>query len=93
MQEKNELVPWLEARRRAASGSDRPQAVDRSEQSLTVTIRQAATILGISTSAAYEFARRGDIPTFKLGARVLVSRKRLQEMIDGATDGVGPDVH
>ena len=51
--------------------------------SLTLTIPQAATLLGISTSAAYEFARKGEVPTLRLGTRVLVSRKRLEEMIDG----------
>ena len=53
------------------------------QPSLTLTIPQAAALLGISTSAAYEFARRGDLPTVKLGTRVLVSRRRLEEMIDG----------
>jgi excisionase family DNA binding protein len=55
----------------------------RDNASLTLTIPQAAVCLGISTSAAYEFARRGDLPTVKLGARVLVSRKMLEAMIDG----------
>jgi excisionase family DNA binding protein len=53
------------------------------QPSLTLTIPQAARLLGISTSAAYEFARKGEIPVVKLGTRVLVSRRRLEEMIDG----------
>jgi excisionase family DNA binding protein len=55
----------------------------RAASSLTLTIPQAAMLLGISVSAAYEFARKGELPTFKLGTRVLVSRKRLEELIDG----------
>jgi len=59
----------------------------RSQPSLTLTIPQAARLLGISTSAAYECARKGQIPTVKLGTRVLVSRKRLEDMIDGHNAG------
>jgi len=50
---------------------------------LTLTIPQAAELLGISVSKAYEAARVGDLPTVKIGARVLVSRRRLEELIDG----------
>jgi excisionase family DNA binding protein len=52
-------------------------------QPLTLTIPQAAELLGISASKAYEAARAGDLPTIKIGARVLVSRRRLEELIDG----------
>jgi excisionase family DNA binding protein len=52
-------------------------------QPLTLTIPQAAELLGISASKAYEAARAGDLPTVKIGARVLVSRRRLEELIDG----------
>jgi excisionase family DNA binding protein len=55
----------------------------RTHSSLTLTIPQAAALLGISVSAAYEFARKGELPTLKLGTRVLVSRKRLEELVDG----------
>ena len=43
------MVPWLDFRKRAISGLDGPQAIDGSEQSQTVTIRQAAGILGLRT--------------------------------------------
>jgi excisionase family DNA binding protein len=52
-------------------------------RSLTLTIPQAAELLGISKSMAYEAARCGELPTICLGSRVLVSRRRLEEMIDG----------
>lgn len=52
-------------------------------QPLTLTIPQAAELLGISVSKAYEAAKAGDLPTVKIGARVLVSRGRLEESIDG----------
>jgi len=55
-------------------------------QSLTLTIPEAARLLGISVSKAYEAARLGNLPTLRVGTRVLVSRRRLQELVDGRPD-------
>ena len=55
-----------------------PNHLDEDEQAtLTLTIPQAADLLGISLSKAYEAARLGQIPTIRLGTRILVSRRRL----------------
>jgi predicted DNA-binding transcriptional regulator AlpA len=51
----------------AAPGTLLHPSARRAQNSLTLTIPQAATLLGISVSAAYEFARKGELPTFKLG--------------------------
>jgi excisionase family DNA binding protein len=45
-----------------------------SESRLTVTVTQAAVMLGISRTSAYERVRRGEIPTVRLGRRLLVPR-------------------
>ena len=37
----------------------------------------------ISRSKAYEAARVGLIPTIRVGTRILVSRRGLEQMIDG----------
>jgi excisionase family DNA binding protein len=52
-------------------------------ESLTVSIRETARLLGISRSAAYRAARRGELPVIRIGKRVVVSRARLYELIDG----------
>ena len=52
--------------------------------SLTLTIPEAARMLGISISKTYEAARLGQLPAIKVGTRVLVSRRRLEELIDGS---------
>ncbi len=39
---------------------------------LTITVEEAASLLGLGRSAAYEAARRGEIPNRKLGRRVIV---------------------
>ena len=59
------------------------QAGPGDRQPLTVTIPQAAQLLGISVSKAYEAARSGQLPTVRVGSRVLISRRRLEELVDG----------
>ena len=56
--------------------------LNRSE-TLTLTIPETARLLGISISKTYEAARLGQLPIIRLGTRVLVSRRRLEELIDG----------
>ena len=55
---------------------------------LTYTIAQAARLLGIGRNQAYEAARRGELPTIRIGARLLVPRERLHRMLgaDVATE-------
>jgi excisionase family DNA binding protein len=60
-------------------------------QPLTLTIPQAARMLGISVSKAYEAARSGQLPILRVGARVLISRRRLEELIDGPVGAPGHD--
>jgi len=59
--------------------------VESNEQprTLTLTIPQTADLLGISRSKAYEAARVGQIPTIRVDTRILVSRRGLEQMIDG----------
>jgi excisionase family DNA binding protein len=38
----------------------------------TISIEQAAKVLGLGRTAAYEAARRGEFPTRRLGRRVVV---------------------
>lgn len=53
---------------------------------VTVTVREAAVILGISRSSAYELVRSGAIPSLRLGHRLVVPRTALMAMIDGPTN-------
>jgi excisionase family DNA binding protein len=49
----------------------------------TLTIEEAAKMLGIGRNNAYDAARRGEIPTIKIGGRILVPRAALERMLDG----------
>ncbi len=48
---------------------------------LTLTVEEAGKLLGVSRGLAYEAARRGEIPTIRLGRRLLVPRARLLELV------------
>lgn len=52
---------------------------------LTVSVEEAAALLGISRALAYELVRRGDLPCLRLGRRVVVPRKALENFIEAAT--------
>jgi excisionase family DNA binding protein len=46
-----------------------------------MTIPEAARLLGISRSAAYRAVARGEIPTIRIGRRLLVPTARLYAML------------
>lgn len=64
----------------------RPHAVgsDDSEERLVLTVGEAAKILGISKSFAYELCATGELPALRLGRRVVVPRRALVEFVEGA---------
>lgn len=47
----------------------------------TVSVPEAGRLLGLGRDAAYDCARRGDIPTIRLGRRVVVPTPRLLAML------------
>ncbi len=49
----------------------------------TYTVDQAAALLCISRNSAYKAVRRGEIPTIKIGRRLLVPRAALERMLAG----------
>lgn len=50
---------------------------------LTITVEEAAVMLGISRSLAYELVRRGILPHLRLARRIVISRRAVERMIDG----------
>jgi excisionase family DNA binding protein len=61
--------------------------VDESVKRSTYDVDEAARILGIGRSAAYEAVRRGEIPSIRLGKRVVVPRLALEKMLGRVSSG------
>jgi excisionase family DNA binding protein len=53
---------------------------------ITLTVEEAGTRLGISRTLAYELVRRGEIPSIRLGRRVLVPIRALERLVKSASD-------
>lgn len=58
------------------------------QPSATMTVEQAAALLGVSRRSAYRAAAAGQIPTVRVGRRILVPTARLHHML-----GIGPAGH
>lgn len=48
---------------------------------LTYTVPEAAELLGISRTTAYECVRRGEIPSLTLGRRIVITRAQLEHLL------------
>jgi len=60
-----------------------PVPGDVEEKRLTLTVEEAAEILGLSRAFAYEAARRGEIPSIRIGRRILVPKAALNRLLSG----------
>jgi excisionase family DNA binding protein len=50
----------------------------------TIKIEEAARLLGISRNTAYDAAKNGQLPTVKIGKRLLVPTAALDRLLQGA---------
>lgn len=48
----------------------------------TITIEEAARELGLSRNAAYDAAKRGDLPTIRMGRRLLVPKVSFEALLN-----------
>jgi excisionase family DNA binding protein len=58
-------------------------AAPASAERLTLTVEEAASILGISRAGAYDAVQRGEIPSIRIGRRILVPRAALDRLLGG----------
>jgi excisionase family DNA binding protein len=59
-----------------------PGAAETGPERLTLTVEEAAATLGISRAFAYAAVQRGEIPSIRIGRRVLVPRAALERMLE-----------
>lgn len=57
--------------------------MDRSIYPATYTVDEFAQKLGVGRNTAYEAAHRGEIPTIRIGKRILVPRAAGDRMLEG----------
>jgi|GEM_PF-2641371 len=55
----------------------------------TITVEQAGELLGISRRSAYRAASAGQLPTFKVGRRLLVPTARLLDLLGLSAESLG----
>ena len=55
-----------------------------SNESLLVGVPEAARLFGVSVNHMWRFVWNGDIPSIRLGKRVMVPRSALSAMVDRA---------
>ena len=48
---------------------------------LALSVEEAAALLGISRDLAYDLVARGDLPSARLGRRLVVPRRALEETL------------
>jgi len=55
--------------------------VTRSDDRLAISVEETARLLGISTWLAYELVHQGELPSIRLGRRILVPRAALEILV------------
>lgn len=63
--------------------------MEQTHEKLTLSVAEAAQLLGVSTAMAYELTHRADFPAFRIGNRTLVSRRLLEKWVDREAGGDG----
>lgn len=76
----NRLADELE-RIQMATPSINPD-IEANPQRMSLTVKETAELLGVSTNTVYQLIRRDDFPSLRLGKKVLVNRKELQNWLD-----------
>lgn len=57
---------------------------------MTLSVEEAAEILGISRAFAYKLVKKDELPIVRLGRRVVVPRRALETMLEVGTDDHPP---
>ena len=62
----------------------RPYVSEVHMQNATLTVEETAKFLGIGRNSAYEGIRTGEIPSVRIGKRILVPRAALERLLQVA---------
>ena len=56
---------------------------DRQAGRLTYSVREAGAKRGLGTAASYQAAHRGELPTIRIGGRILVPIAAFERLLNG----------
>jgi hypothetical protein len=59
--------------------------------SRVLSVETGGRMLGLGRTAAYQAARRGDLPTIRIGRRLVVPRARLAEILGERVEDLDGD--
>jgi excisionase family DNA binding protein len=72
--------------RRNTTGSGQsqpePKAAKNADERVVYTVPEAGRLLGLSRNGSYEAAKRGEIPTIRIGRLLLVPKVAFHRVID-----------
>ena len=71
------IRPELTGRKRTGQSSKNPRP-----ERLVYTVPEAGQLLGLSRNGSYDAAKRGDIPTIRIGRLLLVPKAAFHRMIE-----------
>lgn len=52
-----------------------------------LSVAEAAELLGVSRALAYELVKRGELPSVRLGRRIVVPRRAVEQLLAVASEG------
>ena len=55
------------------------------DEKLVYTVEEAGALLDLGRSGAYDAVRRGDLPTIRIGRRILVPKEALDRLLAGVS--------
>jgi excisionase family DNA binding protein len=69
----------------AAAGAERSDADSVGfDFPVTLSVNQAAKVLGLSRAGTYDAVRRGQLPSLRIGRRILIPTRRLVDLLEQA---------
>ena len=57
---------------------------------IVYSVEDVATIFGIARSSAYNYVKSGEIPSFRMGERILITKSSIQKILLGANNPGSP---
>jgi excisionase family DNA binding protein len=68
-------------KRRIVGDKNRPMAINKKPNPTVLTVVEVAKILRIGKISAYQAIERGEVPSIRIGRRILIPRFALEQLL------------